>query len=572
MIKSNIIVKTLRNISKVMPEKFKKRTFIVSMLLLVQSVLELFGLASLIPLFTIVFKENVIHENVILSWFYNTVGFTSENQFIITFTGLVISLIIAKNVISLFILKYQATYSYDLMEYFMLRLHKMYYAKGFLFFKQTNSNVLLRDIFTIPQRFATGIIFGMQTLLNELIVMSIIVIGIAWYNFTAFLLLAVTVVPVFILFYTLTKHKIKSIGDEINGVTPVLTANIFQSLFGYVDVIITGTYYYFNHRLNENMTAFKKPSINKIVLNFAPTKVIESAMVFAIFVIIVYGVYFLPSRESLLALLGVFALSGYRIMPSINRIMQALNGLIEFQYTFDVVGQLNEFVEPVEVEQKQPLVFEKEISVKNLTFHYPNTDNNVLTEYNLTIKKGETIGIMGRSGGGKTTLMNILLGFLPPTSGSIYVDNTVLTSENITAWQKKVGYVQQEVYLLDASLAENIAFGLHKEEIDYNKLNEVVALASLQELVERMPDGLNTMVGERGAQLSGGQRQRVGIARALYFDSEVLFFDEATSALDTQTEKEITESISNLSGKGLTMIIIAHRESSLTGADRIIRL
>jgi len=572
MVKSNIIVKTISGILKVMPKGFKKRSLGVSLLLLLNSVLELFGLASMIPLFTVVFKENIIHENNILSWLYTTLNFSSDNQFIIALTGVIVFTIIAKNFVSLLIFRYQAKFSYDLMEYFLLQLHKFYYSKGFLFFKENNSNVLFRDIFTIPQRFATGIVFGTMTLLNEIAVMTVIVIAIAMYDFSAFLLLAATVAPVFVIFYSLTKDRIKKIGHEINDVTPAITTNIYQSLFGYVDVIISGTYNFFRQRLTENIAIYKKPSIDKVMLNFAPTKVIESSMVFAIFVIMVYGIFFLPSKESLLALLGVFALSGYRIMPSINRIMQSLNGLIEMQYTFDVIGQLDNFKESKNVMEKESFEFKEKITIENLAFRYPSATNDVLKEYNLTIKKGEIIGIMGKSGGGKTTLMNILLGFLHPTGGNIKIDNIVLNSKNMACWQHKIGYVQQEVYLLDASLSENIAFGLHEDKIDYDKLKKVISLASLQELVAKMPEGLNTMVGERGAQLSGGQRQRVGIARALYFDSEVLFFDEATSALDAQTEKEITESINNLSGKGLTMIIIAHRESSLKGADRIINI
>ncbi len=572
MIKSNIVIKTISGIIKVMPKKFKKRSIGVSLLLLLSSILELFGLASMIPLFTVVFKENIIHENHILSWIYTTLGFSSENQFIIALTGLIVSIIIAKNFVSLLIIKYQAKFSFDLMEYFLLQLHKFYYSKGFLFFKENNSNVLYRNIFTIPQRFSTGIVFGLMTLLNEIIVMTVIIIAIAIYDSTAFILLTVTVVPIFIIFYSLTKNRIKTIGNEINEISPVITTNIYQSLFGYVDVIISGTYNFFRQSLRKNIAIYKKPNIDRVMLNFAPTKVIESSMVFAIFVIMVYGIYFLPSKESLLALLGVFALSGYRIMPSINRIMQSLNGLIELQYTFDVIGQLEHFKESEKVIEKESFEFNKKISIENLSFRYPSAENYVLKEYDLTIEKGEIIGIMGRSGGGKTTLMNILLGFLQPTGGTIKIDNTILNSENMDCWQHKIGYVQQEVYLLDASLSENIAFGLHKNTIDYDKLKKVISLASLQEVVDKMPKGLDTMVGERGAQLSGGQRQRVGIARALYFDSEVLFFDEATSALDAQTEKEITESINNLAGKGLTMIIIAHRESSLKGADRIINI
>jgi ABC-type bacteriocin/lantibiotic exporter with double-glycine peptidase domain len=251
--------------------------------------------------------------------------------------------------------------------------------------------------------------------------------------------------------------------------------------------------------------------------------------------------------------------------------MIALNGLNSTQYTLPIVSQIKDFDEQA-IEEEQPININKDIELKNISFNNPQAEYDLIKDFSLTIKRGEVIGIRGQSGGGKTTLMNIILGFLSPTSGSLKVDGKVIDAKNVTAWQHKLGYVQQEVFLLDATLSENIAFGVDEKEIDVNKVHKVIEQASLISLVDSLQHGINTRVGERGAQLSGGQRQRVGIARALYFDSEVLFFDEATSALDPQTEIEINESIRSLSKQGLTMVIIAHRETSLEGVDRIIEM
>lgn len=570
MYKKNIIINTIKGINKVLPEKFQKRALAVLILSLLNSILELIGLASLIPLFSVIFQEKVIEKNNIISSIYHTVGFTSENQFILSFIGLIIFIIVLKNIISLFVIRYQAKFSFDIMEYLMLQLHRLFYNKGFLFFKKNNSNTIYRDIYLVPQYFARSVLMGSINLLNEMIVLFLIVIAIAWYDIVILVLLVCTVVPIFFLFYFLTKQKIKRLGEETNKVMPLISADIFQSSFGYVDVVITSTYEFFYNRINKNITKFKQQNIDRTTLNYIPTKLIESTMVFAIFVISLYGLYFLPNKESLLALLGVFAISAYRVMPSINRIMIAMNGLIENQYTFDVINQLDSTnVMPM---HEESILFEKEIKIENISFNYPGTKKVVLNKFNLNIKKGEILGIMGKSGSGKTTLMNILLGFLNPTSGRIRIDDQELNESTLNSWQRKIGYVQQEVFLLDTTLAENIAFGLKKKEINYNKLQYVIELSSLSELVESLPSEVDTIVGERGSELSGGQRQRIGIARALYFDSEILFFDEATSALDTQTEKDINESINNLSHQGLTMIIIAHRESSLINADRVIKL
>ncbi len=571
MFKKNIIFTTLKRVYKVLPLRFRKKSILVSLLLLLNSILDLVGLASLLPLFTAILKDNFIHENKIFAYVYNYLGFTNDRHFIIFISGLVVFIIITKNIISLLITKIQATFSYDIMKYGVKNLHKIYYNKGFTYFKQTNSNLTLRDIFVIPLRFAGTTVLGLITLFNEIIILIIILTGIFIYDIKIVGLLAVTVVPVFVLFYKLTKRKIKFIGDESNRLSPEISKNIFQSVFGYVDVIISGTKAYFFNRVTKLISPFAKVNVSRTVYNLAPTKVIESAMVLSVVIILIYGIYFLPDKEQILSLLGLYALAAYRIMPSINRMMIAVNGITETQYTLDVIDELRTSETPQKISPAN-IKFEEEIKIENINFKYPDGTKNILENFNLTVKKGETIGIKGKTGGGKTTLMNIMLGLLQPTSGKLTVDGIEITKKNVEQWQQKIGYVQQDVYLLDATLAENIAFGIDKKDINFEKLKSVIELASLKDFVNSLPQGTETKVGERGTQLSGGQKQRVGIARALYFNSEVLFFDEATSALDPQTEKEITESINKLSKKGLTMIIIAHRETSLENVNRIIKI
>lgn len=567
-----LFIETIKRIKEVLPAKFKKRGVLAIILLFINSILELLGLAALLPLFTVILTENIIQENDILNNIYTALGFASENIFIIFIAGSVVGLIIIKNVIGIFIQKYQTTFSFDIMEYFMLKLHKYYYQKGFMFFKETNSNLISRDVFSVPRSFAQHIVLGTFNLLNELILLTLIVLAIVIYNPIVLLLLIVTIVPVFWVFYSKTKNIQKHIGEEVNRISPIIAKNIFHSIFGYVDVIINGTAEFFENRMKKNMGEFKRLNINTVVLNLVPTKIIESTMVFAIFAIIVYGLYFLPNKGSLITLLGLYAVAAYRIMPSVNRIMIALNGLNSQGYTIDVVSQVKSFRFEGDKVKTDILSFKKEIKLKNISFKYPNASEHVINNFNLVIKKGEVIGVRGQSGGGKTTLMNIVLGFLEVSSGTIEIDGVAIDKNNVAAWQQKLGYVQQEVYLLDATLAENIAFGIDADKIDEKKVRLVLEQASLSALVSDLEYGISTKVGERGAQLSGGQRQRVGIARALYFDAEVLFFDEATSALDPQTEIEINQSIKKLSQQGLTMMIIAHRETSLEEVDRILEM
>ncbi len=572
MIKSNIIFSSLKRIYKVLPISFRKKSVLVLFLLLINSILEVAGLASILPLLTILLKENIIHTNEKISFFYNLFDFTNDNLFIVFIAGIVVVIIIIKNIFSLIISRYQITFSFSIMENFALRLHKLYYKKGFIYFKQNNSNFILRDTFGIPQRFASSLVMGIINLLNEFIVLILILIGIILYSPGALMIISFTMMPVFLISYKLTKNKIKKIGEEINEVVPELNRSLVESVFGYVDVIISGTFIFFYNKIKNKIKPYTNLRIKRSVFNLAPTKIIESSMVFSIFVIIFYGLFFMPEKENLISLIGIYILAAYRIMPSINRIAVALNRITENQYNFDVIEQLNIEKNLNNKNNLKEINFNNEISLENVNFKYPDAKENILTNYNLKIKKGEIVGIIGKSGKGKTTLINILLGFLEINSGKLEIDNVKLDKNTINDWQKKLAYVQQEVYLLDASFAENIAFGLDKKEIDYDKLKKVVKSAGLEDFVIQLQEGLHSNVGQRGSKLSGGQRQRIGIARALYFGAEVLFFDEATSSLDIETEKKIIKSIEKLSEKGLTMIIVAHRESTLKSVDRIIKI
>ncbi|NLT49119.1 MAG: ABC transporter ATP-binding protein, partial [Clostridiales bacterium] len=357
---------------------------------------------------------------------------------------------------------------------------------------------------------------------------------------------------------------------EVNAITPELTKSIFQSVHGYPDVEITNTQTVFRKRIADLIGRLVKLNVRRTVYNASPTKVLETGMVITIFAITAYGLWFLPDRAGLAALLGMYALAAYRILPSTNRIMLALISIKGYQYTFDIIGEATGFAP--EKGEDHEIEFNKHIEIKDLSFKFPDSKESMLSKINLCIQKGESLGLIGESGSGKTTLMNLLLGFWEPTEGGIFIDNTPLSKTTLKSWRDRIGYVQQEVYIIDSSVAENVAFGFKDNEIDQVKLEKALKQASLWDFVQTLPNTIHTQIGERGAKLSGGQRQRIGIARALYAGADVLFFDEATSALDTKTEEEITESIRTLADGKLTIVIIAHRKTTLKYCTRIVKV
>jgi ABC-type multidrug transport system fused ATPase/permease subunit len=275
--------------------------------------------------------------------------------------------------------------------------------------------------------------------------------------------------------------------------------------------------------------------------------------------------------EALVPTLGLFAAAAFRLMPSVNRILGAIQGLRYAQPVIDTlyaeVRMLGGNSRPA---SNLPVRFLKSIHLKDISFSYNEASVKTLSDINLTIVHGSTIGFVGSSGAGKSTLIDIILGLLAPTNGQVLVDGCDIQT-GLSCWQNQIGYVPQSIYLTDDTLRRNVAFGIPEDRIDNQAVQSAVKIAQLTDYIARLPDGLDTMVGERGIRLSGGQRQRIGIARALYHDPEVLVLDEATSALDVMTEGEVIDEVKALRGTK-TILIIAHRLTTHSGCDKIYRI
>ena len=572
LLKRNLIIGTAAKIFAALPPSFRRHSFKVLALLLLNSILDVFGLAAMVPLILILLEENAIENSYYLSNLYEMTGLESTDYFLFALCAAVGIVVILKNVLSLFIYRYQALFSFGLMNYFSFHLLRYYYDKGFTFFKNTNSNVVIRNVTGVPLQFSNNVVLPMITFFTESVVLLVIFGVILIVDPTIIVLLAVIIGPAFFYFYRYAKNRVKQLNEDIHELIPKMGKNGFQSIFGYVDAKITNSEDSFFQKHKEILGTMRMLRSSDFVFKMAPTKVIETALICGLLVLVVYGVVWVDDRSHLLQLLSIFGVAAFRATPSINRLMIALISIKGNQYTFDIINLVKDPLPENEQEQIVPMPFEKEIRFEDLKFQYDNTDSAVIGGISFKVDKGEKIGIVGKSGSGKSTLINILLRFLKEQEGAIFVDGQPLNDDNVQNWRKRIGYVQQEVYILDTSLEENIAFGSREEEIDKEKLWEVIRKASLEDLVLNLPEKEKTIIGERGTRISGGQKQRIGIARALYGGASVLVLDEATSALDSETEEEITESIRNLADMNLTMFIIAHRITTLRYCDRIIRM
>ena len=278
------------------------------------------------------------------------------------------------------------------------------------------------------------------------------------------------------------------------------------------------------------------------------------------------------SIDQIIPTLGLFAAASFRLMPSVNKILGNFQGL---NYNMPVINNIFEELTKMNSEysntnKETKLIFKKDIKLQDVNYIYQGTSQSVINDINITIPHGSQVGFVGESGSGKTTLIDIILGLLKPTKGTVKVDSNDI-QKNLRSWQNQIGYVPQEIFLTDDTLRKNIAFGISENNISDKLINNAIKASNLEGFVKNLPDGLNTNVGERGVRLSGGQRQRIGIARALYHQPDVIVLDEATSALDLDTEKEIMESILKIK-KNKTIIIISHRLSTVSNCDQVFKV
>ncbi len=565
----------LKKILKLLSPPQRLTAIKVLALTLVGAVIDILGLSLVLPVLAISSSPTEITSNPSLLKIINLLDFSSINQFLVFIYALLLLVFLLRALIFLYIKFIISNFSFGLASSFSKKMFHIFMYKPLDFYKKNSSSDLLRDLYVSTQQFASYLIIPIILTLSELFIVVIILIGLFLFNIQVFVLLIIVLAPITLLFYSQTKSKIESIGHELYALNGELINKVQQGISGFIDVKLSGREFFFIDRFYQDQKKYKKLSVTKSVLNDVFPKVIEFSAVLGIVVIFIYSLFFLDEeKREMLILLSLFGASAYRILPSINRIMAGMLLIRQYAYLTDVIGITKDYDDLLHNKDEEiaPMNFKQSLSIENVKFYYSKENIFGIDIPKLTISKGEKIGIIGKSGSGKTTLANLILGFYDIAQGEILVDNTRLTSEEWPAWKKNFGYVQQDVFVSDVSIKENIAFGVDLNEIDVKKVHECVKLALLDSFVDTLKDGIESKLGENGKNMSGGQKQRLAIARSLYFNRQFLVFDEATSALDNETEKEITDSIKSLSEGNMTMIIIAHRHSTLKYCDRIIEL
>ena len=583
MKKHRNILQTLLLLKKIIPPSFNNRLTIAVFLLVLNSILEIFSIATLLPIFTLMLSPEAVNDNIFLKYAYNLLQFSSVNSFVIFLSITIGVFILLKGIGGLLIMKYAANLTYDIYKFFCVKLFDKIYSGGISFLNNANSSYLTRDMtystFFLSQR----LVWPALTLINESVLLLLIVFSIAILAPGTILVIFLILIPFFIITYSIGKKYIEKKAVELHQNMGKFIEMINESVFGYVDIIILNK----QNKIRENFIKLssKLKEINVInqVGTQLPTKIIETFFLITIILIFVIGIFYNQADSEFISFLGFLGLAAFKMLPSINRVLLALIDIKSYSFAIDDLseslkktGTLDEVESgTIMIEEEETLKiipFKDAILLKNIVFSY-SKDSPILKNINITIKKGQIIGIIGRSGSGKSTFFKILLGFLYPQKGSIFVDGLELKKRDLVLLRKKISYVSQDIYLMDCSILENIVFDRKPEDVDMNKIYKILDQVELNDLVNSLPEKLNSKVGERGNLLSGGQKQRIGIARALYHNAEILLLDEATSALDQNTEDEITNSIFHLKRlTNITVLIIAHRYSTLKYCDVIYEL
>jgi ABC-type multidrug transport system fused ATPase/permease subunit len=564
-------VNTFKKVKYILNNSQKKNLIVLSILTLFGMLFEMAGIGILLPVFSLVLNpEKFIFY---LKSFEITRGLSDihYNKIIIVVLLILVFFYLIKTLYLIFLSWKQSYFASMTSAEISERLFFGYLQLPYTFHLSRNSAELIRNVqnevaqFTLVSQAAIILILELSSSLGIILILLL--------NIPSESMLTILILAFSAYFFQLATRKwLKKLG-EIRQIQAELTnRHLFQGLGAIREVKIMSLENVFldKYKKHNRIGSIAVAKFNTLLV--IPRLYLEFFAVFSLTILIYFKSIQGDNLQNLIPTLGLFVAAAFRLIPSVNRILSALQ---QFRYNKNVIEVLfNEFnIIKLNLNDdiKQSIIsFKKEISVKNLFFSYPDSEKIILDNVSFSIRKGETIGFIGKSGSGKSTLLDILLGVLPLNKGQVLIDQIALSNYN-KSWQNNVGYVSQNIYLIDDSLVKNIAFGISENSINYKRVNEVIVLSQLEEFVSNLENGINTRVGERGIMISGGQRQRIGIARALYHDPEILVLDEATSALDTETEEEIIKSIEILHNIK-TILIVAHRYSTLKYCDKIFNL
>jgi len=548
----------------------RERLFFYLLLLLMFAAanLELLGIGLLLPVVALLTNPALIHQNFFLEQIYRLLNPSSTKSFLLLLCALIVTVFLVKNLFLLFMTWFQTRLIYRKVGLMADLLFRTYVRAPYARYLDWNTSELLAKLSVIRNEYHT-VVNALLMLLTELL--NVIMIFVMFFFFVPFmtlLLLGISFAVSLLIYFPLRKINSR-LGQKCFAHLSSLSRNDIQTFNGIKEIRISGSEQMFIDRSHEELSGM---NFNRCLMNLCsqlPRFLLEVAMVTGGMILLALYLLTDTASTSIILKLSLIGAGIVRLMPALSRIQYNFSTMRQHAFSLDSVYRDLTEIPPEELsDQADPICFERELEIDHLSFSYKKSPRKIFDGYSLKVPVNSSVAFIGRTGCGKTTLADLIAGLLMPDSGRILADGRDIR-ENLRSWRAQIGYVSQSIYILDDTILANVTLGVAPDRIDLKQVDAVLKMAQLDEFIASLPDGIHTVVGERGARLSGGQRQRIGIARALYHRPRVLILDEATSALDNETEKAFIDAIEMLQGK-LTMFIIAHRLTTVQGCSMII--
>ena len=570
-----IVFRIIKKYGEILSKHQKIRIMELGVLMIISGIMEMYSVYLIIPFTTAVMMGDRAMENRLIGFVCNLLSLDSYRGFLVFLAIIMGILFLVKNIFMLFETMIQNRFVFNNMVATQRRLLYAYMMQPYEYYLGAKSGEILNVI-----NGDTNAAFDLLTVLlgmaSEVVVTLILVVMLLQINVLMTVVMTVMLVLMSAMVQFAIRPILQSAGERNRNASAAMNQSLVQSIQGIKEVKVMRREGFFMDKFGQNGNIFVRTIYINRTLIWSPRYIMEAIAMLVFFILIAVLIYRGMPLEQIVPLLSGIVMAAYRLLPSVNRISQAMSSLAYGEPSIDkmIVNLKNvpKVDVPVSMQESTGLIKELkgEINFKNITYKYPTGETDVLEDANMEIKKGMSVGIVGTSGAGKTTAVDILLGLLQPQRGQILIDGVDIY-DDIDGWLSNIGYIPQSIFMLDGSIKENVVFGMNVDAIDDELVWQALKEAAIDEFVRSLPEGLATQIGERGVRLSGGQRQRIGIARALFRNPSILVFDEATSALDNATEAEIMESINGLHGHK-TMIIIAHRLTTIENCDIVYRV
>lgn len=568
--------KLIKQLFSLLSPSQRRRFFGLQVLVVLTAFAEVLGVASMAPFMAIIGDMSILSGNGLLADLYTKSGMSSPNEFVFWLGVSVLVLLLFAALISMYTTWRLSMFATSIGSEIADTLYQFYMNQSWLFHSASSSAQLTKQVANETTRLTTLVLQPLMQMNARIVLAFFMSLGIFLYNPMVAIIGLLIFSVAYALLYKVVKYQLHNNGEIISNIHEVRFRLMNEGFGGIKDVLLLGRSSDFINRFEDSGKQLAYSLGTNNALAHVPRYLMELVAFGAMIGLVLYLLLtYKGDLGIILPVLSVYALAGFKLLPAFQQIYFSLALIKGNISAFESIKEdlenakrmnKNDLLGSFNTEEKLSLL--DSIKLQNIKFTYPNKTDSALNNLTLTIPANKVVGIVGPSGSGKSTAIDVLLGLIEPQEGQVCIDNLQINQNNKRAWQNTIGFVPQSIFLSEGTIAENVAFGVPEESINFEQVNLAIKMAHLEELISEFPEGVNTKVGERGVQLSGGQRQRIGIARALYHEASVLVFDEATSALDGITEKIIMDAIHDFNGQK-TIIMIAHRLKTVQKCDII---